>query len=55
MKRGEVFIAPVAFFPADGRMVNPGTSWFSVSWQNDAGGEGTIERDDVFGAGAGGW
>jgi hypothetical protein len=38
-RRGSVFIAPADFFPADERMVDPACARFSVSWQNDDGGE----------------
>jgi hypothetical protein len=48
-RRGTVFIAPSAHFPADGRMVDPGSARFWVSWQDDAR-EGLIEDDEIVGA-----
>jgi hypothetical protein len=52
-RRGEVFIAPQAFFPpdvpVDGRMVDPATAWFRASWQKD-GEEGTIEERPHLGS-----
>jgi hypothetical protein len=46
-----VYIAPSASFPADGRMVDPATARFWVSWQDE---EATmaIEDDDILGADA---
>jgi hypothetical protein len=49
-RRGSVFIAPADFFPADGRMVDPAFARFRVSWQNDDGGEGALEDNEVVGA-----
>src|SRR6266576_1302273 len=49
-RRGSVFIAPADFFPADGRMVDPACAHFWVSWQNDDGGEGALEDNEVVGA-----
>ncbi len=49
-RRGSVFIAPADFFTADGRMVDPACAHFWVSWQNDDGGEGALEDNEVVGA-----
>lgn len=48
-RRGRVYIAPSASFPADGRMVDPATARFWVSWQDDDL-DDVIENDDVLGA-----
>jgi hypothetical protein len=48
-RRGTVYIAPSASFPADGRMVDPATARFWVSWQDDEL-DDAIENDDVLGA-----
>jgi hypothetical protein len=45
-KRGVVFIAPTRVDIPAGRMVDPTTSWFWVSWQDDE----PIENEDVLGA-----
>lgn len=47
-RRGNVYIGPSAHFEPDGRMVDPATSLFWVSWQNDR----VIEDDDIRGADA---
>jgi hypothetical protein len=49
-RRGTVFIAPAAIFPADGRMVDPESGRFWVSWQNDDDDEGLIADDEIIGA-----
>jgi hypothetical protein len=46
LRRGTVFISPVAFFVAAGRMVDPATAAFWVSWQAET----LIEDDTVAGA-----
>jgi hypothetical protein len=49
-KRGTVYIAPSASkVPAD-RMVDPKTSLFWVSWQEDAADDVIEFRDDIVGA-----
>jgi len=45
-KRGTVYIAPAAFEVPEGRMVDPATSAFWVSWQ----GEELFDDDAVVGA-----
>jgi hypothetical protein len=48
-RRGAVYIAPSASFPADGRMVDPDSARFWISWQDDEADE-AIEDDEVLGA-----
>jgi hypothetical protein len=48
-RRGEVFIAPTAHFPADGRMVDPSTASFGCSWQDEEE-ELSIEDAEIVGA-----
>jgi hypothetical protein len=50
-RRGTVFIAPSALFPADGRMVDPDKARFWVSWQGDDA-DDVLEEDDIVGANA---
>src|SRR4051812_38468084 len=45
-RRGTVYIAPIAFFVGQGRMVDPATATFWVSWQDDT----LVEGDNVVGA-----
>jgi hypothetical protein len=49
-KRGTVYIAPTASSVPESRMVDPETSLFWVSWQNDAADDVIEWRDDVLGA-----
>jgi hypothetical protein len=46
-RRGTVYIGPSAFFAPDGRMVDPATSLFWVSWQGD---DRVLEDGDIHGA-----
>jgi hypothetical protein len=46
-KRGTVWIAPSAFEIPSGRMVDPATSSFWVSWQDD---DGVVADTDLVGA-----
>jgi hypothetical protein len=48
--RGTVYIAPTASEVPDGRMVDPETSLFWVSWENDAEDDVGEWRDDIVGA-----
>jgi hypothetical protein len=48
-RRGTVYIAPSAGFAGDGRMVDPATASFWVSWQDEDAREG-LEDDEIVGA-----
>ena len=45
-RRGTVYIAPTAGFEPDGRMADPETTLFWVSWQDNR----PLEDDDIRGA-----
>lgn len=49
-KRGTVYIAPSAFDVPTGRMVDPETSLFWVSWQDETADDVVESRDDIVGA-----
>jgi hypothetical protein len=51
-RRGTVFIAPVASYLPSGRMVDPDTSTFSVSWQDNEQrrSETLADADEIEGA-----
>ncbi|MFL5964502.1 MAG: hypothetical protein ACJ757_16605 [Gaiellaceae bacterium] len=49
--RGEVYIAPVAFVPADGSMVDPATGLFRASWQDESE-SAALEDVEIVGADA---
>lgn len=46
VKRGVVWIAPSFPDVPAGRMVDPATSWFWMSWQD----EGVVDQEEVLGA-----